>query len=164
MNVDRAAALQAYIRAILPEREDALYQRALGKARAILSGMKPEEAEAYLAGKAFANTLYHVRRADECYQALLKGELAMDYHRAEFERLEPLISEALEQGEKIDLDLMRSVERSRVPMKKAQAALVQVAAAPQSGSVAEQSSDQLEIKTSRFPKTKKNINLRSSPR
>ena len=48
--------------------------------------------------------------------------------------------------------------------KKAQAALVQVAAAPQSGSVAEQSSDQLEIKTSRFPKTKKNINLRSSPR
>ena len=28
----------------------------------------------------------------------------------------------------------------------------------------EQSSDQLEIKTSRFPKTKKNINLRSSPR
>ena len=121
--MDRAAALEAYIRALLPEREDALYQRALGKARAILSGMRPEEAEAYLAGKAFANTLYHVRRADECYQALLRGELAMDYHRAEFERLEPLISEALEKGENIDLDLLRSVERSRVPMKKAQAAL-----------------------------------------
>lgn len=121
--MDRQAALKAYVRAIIPEREDVLYQRALGKARAILGGMKPEEAEAYLRGKAFANTLYQVRRADKAYQALLRGELALDCHRAEFERLCPMIAETLEEGADVDLELLRSADRARVPLKKAKAAL-----------------------------------------
>ena len=76
--MDRQAALRAYIQAIMPEREEYLYQRAVNKARAITLGMSAEEAEAYYQGKAFANTLYHVRRGDRVWQALQQGELASD--------------------------------------------------------------------------------------
>jgi len=121
--MDRQTALQSYIQAILPEREAWLYQRALNKARPITRGMTPAEAEEYLGGKAFASALYHVRRADSAYQALKRGELALDFHQAEFERLEPLIEAELRRGSEIDLDFLRSVERSRVPLKRAREAL-----------------------------------------
>lgn len=82
--MDREAALRAYIQAILPEREDYLYQRALNKVRGITRGMSAEEAEAYYRGKAFGNALYHVRKGDEVYQALLRGELGQERYAAEF--------------------------------------------------------------------------------
>ena len=123
MAMDGQAALAAYVKAILPEREDYLYQRALNKARAILGGMSPEQQAEYLDSKAFANTLYHVRRGDKAYQALLRGELALDFHQAEFERLAPMIAREQDQGREIDLEFLRSVDRSRVSLDKARAAL-----------------------------------------
>jgi len=121
--MDRQAALRAYIQAIMPEREAYLYERALNKVRAITLGMSPEEAEAYYRGKAFANTLYHVQKSDKVWQALQRGELASDYHAAEFERLAPLISQELQAANPVDLPFLRSVERGRVSLKKARTAL-----------------------------------------
>lgn len=124
--MDRQAALSAYVQAILPEHEGDLYRRALGKVRAITRGMKPEEREEYLQSKAFANVLYHVKRGDRAYQALQRGELAMDSHQAEFERLAPLILSELRRGNGISLTFLRSVARSRVPLAKAHEAVRQL--------------------------------------
>ena len=121
--MDERRVLEAYVAAILPEREGYLYQRALKKARPITRNMKPEEAEAYLRSKAFANILWHAQREDKVYQALRRGELALDYHLAEFERLAPLIRSELGRGGEVELDFLRSVDRSRVSLKKARAAL-----------------------------------------
>ncbi|MBQ8963934.1 MAG: helicase [Clostridia bacterium] len=121
--MDREAALRAYIQAILPEREDYLYQRALNKVRGITRGMSAEEAEAYYRGKAFGNALYHVRKGDEVYQALLRGELGQERYAAEFERLAPMIAQELQAGNPVDLAFLRSVERSRVNLKKARTVL-----------------------------------------
>lgn len=117
--MDRREALSIYIRAILPERESWLYQRALGKVRGITRGMSDKELEDYLQSKAFSNTLYHVKKGDGAYQALLRGELTLDFHIAEFERLLPLI---IEDGG-ADLEFLRSVDRSRVTLKQARRAL-----------------------------------------
>ena len=121
--MDRQAALQAYIQAIMPEREAYLVQRAMNKVRAITLGMSPEEAEAYYQGKAFGNTLYHVQRSDKVWQALQRGELASDWYAAEFERLAPLIAQELQSGNPVDLDFLRTVEHSHVNLKKARTAL-----------------------------------------
>ena len=121
--MDRSDALSLYARAVLGEREAYLYQKALGRARGVTRGMKPEDAEAYYQGKAFANLLYHVKKGDKAYQALQRGELALDYHQAEFERLAPLIIEAGAQGGDVDLDFLRSVQRCRVTLRQANAAL-----------------------------------------
>ncbi len=121
--MDTQTALQSYIRAVLPEREAYLHQRAMHRVRPVMRGMKPEEAQAYLDSKAFAATLYRVQRGDRVYQALLRGELVQEYHRAEFERLEPLILSELRRGNDVDLNFLRSVDRCRVPMKRAREAL-----------------------------------------
>ena len=121
--MDRDAALRAYIQALLPEREAYLYQRAVNKVRAITRGMSAGEAEAYYRGKAFASALYHVRRGDDALQALLRGELALDSHVAEFERLEPMIRQELQSGNPVDLPFLRSVERGHISLKKARTAL-----------------------------------------
>ncbi len=121
--MEERAALEAYIRAILPEREDYLYQRALNKVRAITRGMSEDERAAYLSGKAFASTLYHVRRGDRAYQSLQKGELTLDFHQAEFARLEPMIRAELERGNAVDLTFLRSVDKCRVSLKKARSAI-----------------------------------------
>ena len=118
-DMDRQRALSEYIQAILPEREAYLYERALGKARPITRNMSQDELNAYLGGKAFANTLYHTRRNDKVCQALLRGELVLDYHQAEFERLCPLIMQQLRQDREIDLGFLRSVDRSRTSLKRA---------------------------------------------
>ena len=68
--MDRQAALQAYIRALLPEREAALYQRARRKARVAAGGMSPEEEAEYLESKAFAGLLHKTCRGDRTYQLL----------------------------------------------------------------------------------------------
>ena len=121
--MDRQKALALYIQAIMPEQERYLYQRALQKARPIMRNMKPEEKEAYLRSKAFGNTLYQLKRADKTYQALLRGELALDTYLIEFERLAPMILSEAAQGNAVDLEFLRSVSRGHVTLKKARAAL-----------------------------------------
>ena len=124
--MENREVLDAYIQAILPEREAYLYERALNKVRGITRGMTEEELEAYLSGKAFANTLYHVRRSDRACQALLRGELALDFHQAEFARLEGMIRAELSRGNAVNLPFLRSVDRSRVSLNKARSALKQI--------------------------------------
>ena len=121
--MDRQQALQLYIQAVMPEREAALYDRALRKVHPITRSMSAEEREAYLNGRAFAVTLYRVKRADRAWQLMQRGELALDVHQAEFDRLAPMI-----QAEgAADLRFLRSVERSRVSLKRARAALAAIA-------------------------------------
>ncbi|MBQ3423911.1 MAG: hypothetical protein IJH38_01775 [Clostridia bacterium] len=121
--MDRQAALRAYIEAILPEQERYLESCAESKVRPITRNMSPGEAEAYRQSKAFANTLYQVRRSDAPLQGLLRGELVLDRHLGEFERLAPLIDAELRRGRGVDLGFLRSVERSRVSLNKAHTAL-----------------------------------------
>ena len=121
--MDREAALLLYVKALLPERERALYERALSRTRAITRGMTEEARAEYLSSRAFANALYQVQKADKPYQALLRGELLTEEARAEFERLMPMIAAEAERGRDIDLPFLRSVDRSRVALKKARAAL-----------------------------------------
>ncbi len=121
--MDREAALRLYIQAIMPELEDALYRRALNRTRPITRNMTPEEKEAYLRGRAFSSTLYHIKRGDRAWQALQRGELTLDAHLAEFERLAPMILSEARRGSAVDLAFLRSVERSRVPLAKAHTAL-----------------------------------------
>ena len=121
--MDRQEAQKAYALAVSAEREQYLYQHALSKAKAVLRGMTPEEKEKYLQGQAFANALFRLKRRDKAYQALQRGELLMDFHQDEFDQLYPLIAREAEAGNAIDLPFLRSVERSRVPLERARAAL-----------------------------------------
>ena len=121
--MDRGDALAAYIRAVLPEREEYLYRRALNRARAITRGMSEQEKQAYLESKAFSSALYRLQRGDRIYQALAQGELPTEDYLEEFERLQPLILSQLRAGREAELAFLRSVEKSRVPLKKARAAL-----------------------------------------
>ena len=119
MNREDRKALEAYIQAILPERERYLRQHAMNKARVITRSMKPAEKEAYYGSEAFQNTLRQVRRRDRVLQGLLHGELALSGDRAEFDRLSRLIAEELRNGQKIDLAFLRSVEAAKVSPGKA---------------------------------------------
>ncbi len=121
--MDRQAAMEAYLRELLKERESWLYQHALNKVRVITRSMKPAEKDAYLQSTAFANTLSQVRRRDQVYQALSRGELPLSWQRAEFDRLCPLIERRLSGGNTVHLDFLRSVERSHASPDKAEHAL-----------------------------------------
>ena len=121
--MDRTEALQAYLQAVLPEQESYLYQRALHSVRAVTRGMKPEERESYLQSRAFQSVLYRYRKSDRVYQGLLRGELVLDVHRLEFERLTPLILSELRHGRAIELPFLRSVAKGHVTLKKAHGAV-----------------------------------------
>lgn len=121
--MDRQTALEKYIQAIMPERESYLRERALQKSRQIIAGMSAEDREAYLESQAFANTLYHISKSDRAYQAMKRGELALEYHQTEFEHLLPLINSEGRRGGNIDIEFLRSVDRSRVTLRKAHTAL-----------------------------------------
>ena len=121
--MDRQDALSAYIQAVIPEREEYLYQRALGKANPITRNMKPEEKQEYLQSKAFASAVYHQKRGDRALQSMRRGELVSEFHQAEFERLCPLILSELKKGFAVDLPFLRSVERCRATLANARAAL-----------------------------------------
>ena len=112
-------ALEAYIQSLLPERERYLYQHALNKVRVITRSMKPAEKTAYLNSDAFQNTLRQVQRRDKVWQGLLHGELALSGDRAEFDRLSRLITEEMKAGHRVDLNFLRTVEKSRVSLEKA---------------------------------------------
>ena len=100
-------ALQAYIEAVIRERERFLARQALKK-----TGADPSGAPANT--QAFESALYHLRRADKVSASLRRGELPTDYYRADFDLLAPLITSLLDSGEEIDLDFLRSVRRCRV--------------------------------------------------
>ena len=121
--MDREAALRAYIEAVTPEREAYILQQTRRKVRAVTRDMSPEEEAAYLESRAFASLLYRARRADRALQMMAKGELTTEFHQAEFERLAPLISKELEAGRPVELDFLRSVDRARVSLNRARAAL-----------------------------------------
>ncbi len=121
--MDRERALAAYVQAIIPEREDYLRQRAMQKVRPITRGMSEQALQEYLDSKAFATALYQVKRGDKTWQALQRGELALEYHQEEFDRLAPLIDGELRQDRPVDLAFLRSVEKCRVSLRKAHRAV-----------------------------------------
>ena len=112
-------ALEAYIQAVLPERERWLYQHAPNKVRVITRSVNPAEKAEYLNSDAFQNTLRQLQRRDRIWQGLLRGELVLSGDRAEFDRLRRMIDEEIKAGRKIDLAFLRTVEKSRVPLAKA---------------------------------------------
>ncbi len=118
--MDERDALQAYIRAVLPEREKYLTQRAAKQFRGP-EGFSPEEDPKTL--QAFRNTLYHLQRADKVYQKLRQGELIQDFHREEFDLLKELILREIRDGHEVDLPFLRSVQRARVSLKAARGAV-----------------------------------------
>ena len=79
MNREDRKALEAYVQAVLPERERYLYQHALNKTRVITRSMKPAEKTEYLNSDAFRNTLRQVQRRDRIFQGLLRGELVLPW-------------------------------------------------------------------------------------
>ena len=115
--------LQAYVQALLPERERYLHQHALNKARVITRSMRPAEKESYLQSEMFQNTLRQLQRRDKIWQGLLRGELVLSGDRAEFERLSRLIDREMQEGRKVDLPFLRTVEKSKVTLEKAYEAL-----------------------------------------
>ena len=123
MNRSDRSAMEAYIQALLPERERYLHQHALNKARVITRSMKPAEKEAYLQSEAFQTTLRQLQRRDKIWQGLLRGELVLSGDRMEFDRLSKLISRELEEGRKVDLAFLRTVEKSKVSLEKAYEAI-----------------------------------------
>ena len=123
MNRPDRSAQEAYIQALLPERERYLYQHALNKTRVITRSMKPAEKEAYLQSETFQNTLRQLQRRDKIWQGLLRGELVLSGDRAELERLSHLIEREQQEGHKVDLTFLRTVEKSKVSLDKAYEAL-----------------------------------------
>ncbi len=114
---------EAYARALLSEREQAIYQHALNKVRVITRNMKPAEKEEYLKSDAFRNTLRQLQRRDRVYQALQRGELVQAGDRAEYDRLSRMIAREVEQGHPVDLPFLRSVARSKVSLDTAYQAI-----------------------------------------
>ena len=123
MNRSDRSAMEAYIQALLPERERYLHQHALNKARVITRSMKTAEKEAYLQSEAFQTILRQLQRRDKIWQGLLRGELVLSGDRTEFDRLSRLISKEMEEGRKVDLAFLRTVEKSKVSLEKAYEAI-----------------------------------------
>ena len=119
-------ALSIYIRAVLPEREDYLREQAMRNARSIVRGMSAKQAQEYYESAAFKSLLYRTQRRDKAYQALLRGELALDRHLAEFERLRPLIERATARGGEADVAFLRSVLNSRVSLEDPEPVLEEI--------------------------------------
>ena len=121
--MEHQQAREAYIQAILAEREQYLSQQVRRQAE---RGMSPAEREKYVSGEAYRNALFQMKRRDKVYQALERGELVQDYHQEEFSELEPLIKSELEHGQEIILPFLRSVVRSRLSLGRAHAAVRRV--------------------------------------
>ena len=117
--MDIQSVLPLYIEAVLPEQEAFLYKRAVSKAEVLTRNMTQEEEKDYLESRNFASTLYHVKRTDKVYQGLMHGELLLYQHQIEFERLAPLIANEHQHHHPINLPFLRSVQRSKVSLKKA---------------------------------------------
>ncbi len=123
MNREKQSPRDAYLAALLTEREKALYQQALNKARVITRSMHPVEKEAYLKSETFQNTLRQLQRRDRVYQGLRRGELLQAGDRTEYELLSRLIAQETEAGHPVDLLFLRSVEKNHVRLETAYQAL-----------------------------------------
>ena len=99
MNREDRKVKEAYIRAVLSEREHFLYQSALNKVRIITRSMKPAEKEEYLQSDSFRNTLRQLQRRDRIYQGLQRGELLQAGTRAGLDRLREKIHTLTEKKE-----------------------------------------------------------------
>ena len=121
--MEKRDASLAYAQAAAEEREEFLYRQALKKVFPITKRMKPAEKEEYLSSRAFTTVLYQLKKRDRAYQTLLRGELVLEEHQAEFERLSPLIETEIQQGREVSLSFLRSVARNRVSLEKAREAL-----------------------------------------
>lgn len=119
MNREDRRVTEAYVQAVLSEREQCLYQNALNKVRVITRSMKPAEKEEYLQSDSFRNTLRQLKRRDRIYQGLLHNELVQPGARSELDRLSRLIAGELQAGRKVNLPFLRTVEKSHVPLEKA---------------------------------------------
>jgi len=126
MNREDRRVTEAYVQAILSEREQCLYQNALNKVRVITRSMKPAEKEEYLQSDSFRNTLRQLKRRDRIYQGLLHNELVQPGARSELDRLSRLIAGELQAGRKVNLPFLRTVEKSHVPLEKAYQAIREV--------------------------------------
>ena len=113
--MNRQEALEKYIQAILPEREQYLSERVQKRIRA---GGGSQTADGLAENRAFESALYHAKRSDKVYQALIRGELVQEYHLTEFELLCPYIQKENKDKE-LQLDFVRSVQKSRVSLDSA---------------------------------------------
>ncbi|MBQ8092461.1 MAG: hypothetical protein IJ242_02660 [Clostridia bacterium] len=121
--MNKQTVLPLYIEALLPEQEAFLYNRARNRAEVTLRNMTADEAADYLMSDSFAGVFFHVKRTDKVYQGLLRGELILPQHQTEFDRLAPLIVSEKAHRHDISLPFLRSVQRSKVTLQKAHAAL-----------------------------------------
>ncbi|MBQ8073271.1 MAG: hypothetical protein IJ231_05860 [Clostridia bacterium] len=112
---------EAYRRELLKEREGEIRERTLKKVQVITRSMRPEEEAEYLRSKAFQNALNQTRKKAHTYQAI-RGEALPEEWQAEFQRLRPLIQAELRAGHKVELPFLRSVARSRRPLREARQA------------------------------------------
>ncbi len=119
---DETAVRAAYLAALKEEREETLRLRTLERVQVITRSMKPQEQVDYFASRAFENALMQTRRKDRLWRQLDEGTWPEEAE-AEFDRLGGLIAAQLRQGEKLNLDFLRSVRRIRQPLRKAQQAL-----------------------------------------
>ena len=124
--MEHSEALAAYIAQVSAERERYLAQRTLKQLGADPDRERPGERDRAAAGDAFERALWQQKRRDKVYQALQRGELVQDFHRAEFEQLRPLIESELAHGHPVDLPFLRSVSRYRLTLGRAYAAIGRV--------------------------------------
>ena len=114
--VQDAKAREAYVRALLEELDKDVRARALSRAQVITRSMKPAEKEEYLHSRAFESTVSQTRKKDRVYQAVASGELS-DGYEAEYKSLRPLIEQELKSHHPVHLGFLRSVRRSRRPLR-----------------------------------------------
>lgn len=107
-------ALAAYIAQISGEREDYLRQRTARQADAGADRMSRDGRGEWIRSEDFSRRLWQEMRRDKVWQTLRRGELIQDFHKAEFERLRPLIESELRHGHAVDLPFLRSVSRGRL--------------------------------------------------
>ena len=112
---------EAYRRALLEEMEGDILRRTVKKAEVITRAMSAEEEESYFGSQAFQNALKQTRKKDRTYQAIL-GEPMPEEWEAEYRRLRPLIAEEIRQGHRVELPFLRSVARSRRPLRESRQA------------------------------------------
>ena len=113
-----AKAREAYRQAVLKEMEADILKRTVRKAEVITRAMRPEEKEAYYESQAFRNALKQTKKKDRTYQAILDDPMPEEWE-AEYRRLSPLILAEIREGHRVELSFLRSVARSRRPLREA---------------------------------------------
>ena len=95
-----------------------ILKRTVRKAEVITRAMRPEEKKAYYESQAFRNALKQTKKKDRTYQAILGNPMPEEWE-AEYRRLSSLISAEIREGHRVELPFLRSVARSRRPLREA---------------------------------------------